>query len=44
MALVANALAFTAPAVAGAAEEANAALDAFSAAYSSNDVEKLAQL
>jgi uncharacterized protein (TIGR02246 family) len=30
--------------VAGPAEEANAALDAFSAAYSANDVEKLANL
>jgi uncharacterized protein (TIGR02246 family) len=33
-----------AAAIAGPAEEANAALDAFSAAYSANDVEKLVQL
>ena len=33
-----------APAIAGPAEEANAALDQFSAAYSANDVEKLVQL
>jgi ketosteroid isomerase-like protein len=31
-------------AIAGPAEEANAALDAFAAAYSANDVEKLVQL
>ena len=32
-----------APAIAGPAEEANAALDSFAAAYSANDVEKLVQ-
>jgi len=44
VALVAGGFLFTAAAVAGPAEEANAALDAFSAAYSANDVDKLVQL
>lgn len=42
--LLAAAVLLCTPALAGPTEEANAALDAFSAAYSANDVEKLVQL
>lgn len=41
---IAVALLTAGPAVAGPAEEANAALDRFSAAYTANDVEALVQL